>query len=78
MAKKKKIEQIYVKKPKMGEFYWFWFAGSTRYGKLLKKCDKLVAHYGEPWFTLEDKYGTKYPVNIFKLRHDKPKQQENV
>jgi hypothetical protein len=78
MTKKKKIEKIYVKKPKKGEFYWFWFAGSITYGKLLKPCDKLTAHYGEPWFTLEDKRGTKYPVSIFKLRNVKPKYSENV
>tara|TARA_B110000914_G_scaffold158672_1_gene139587 strand:- start:550 stop:786 length:237 start_codon:yes stop_codon:yes gene_type:complete len=78
MKKKKDIEKIYVKKPKAGEWYWFWFAGSISNGKLLGPSAKLTSHYGEPWFTLEDRHGTKYPVSIFKLRMTKPNYSTDV
>jgi hypothetical protein len=78
MVKKKNPKKIYVKKPKIGESYWFWFAGSITHGVLLKSCEKLTEHYGEPWYTLESKDGTKYPVSIFTLRYDKPNYKEDV
>jgi hypothetical protein len=78
MTKKKKSTMIYVKKPKIGESYWFWFAGGITRGILLDKCEKLTNHYDEPWYTLQSKEGTKYPVNIFALRYDKPTYSKDV
>lgn len=79
MAKrKKKDEKIFVKKPKIGESYWFWFAGGIIYGKLYEKCEKLTNHYNEPYYKLIDNKGTKYPVSIFKLRNERPTYKGNV
>ncbi len=76
MAKKNK--KIYVKKPKIGESYWFTFAGTNVYGELYDSAEGLTNHYGEPWYMLIDKKGTKYPTSIFGLRHDRPKWEDNV
>ena len=80
MTKKKKseIKKIYVKKPKIGESYWFWFAGGITHGVLMEKDEKLTDHYNEPWYMLIDKKGTKYPVSIFVLRYDKPTYKQDV
>jgi|TARA_R110002096_G_scaffold37605_4_gene104362 hypothetical protein len=74
MTKKKKseIKKIYVKKPKIGESYWFWFAGGITHGVLMEKDEKLTDHYNEPWYILQSKSGMRYPIGIFKLRHDRP------
>ena len=71
MAKKIKNKKIYVKKPKIGNHYWFWFAGTPT-------SNSLTEHYGEPWYKLIDKNGTKYPVSIFTLRNEKPINKDNV
>jgi|TARA_R110002167_G_scaffold305649_1_gene509997 hypothetical protein len=78
MKKKKDIEKIYVKKPKVGEIYWFMFAGSVIFGTLIRPLDKLTAHYGEPWYMLKGNNGIKYPVSIFKLRSTKPNNSTDV
>lgn len=78
MGKKKKENKIFVKKPKVGESYWFWFAGTITYGELYDSADGLTKHYEEPWYMLIDKNGTKYPTSIFSLRHEKPINKDNV
>ena len=78
MANKKKGNKIYVKKPKVGESYWFWFAGTMTYGELYDDAPGLTKHYGEPWYMLIDKKGTKYPISILTLRYDKPINKDYV
>lgn len=71
MAKTKKDTTIYVKTPKIGQTYMFSFAGSVHAGSLYSKNEKLTKQYNEPWYTMLDNKGTKYPVSIFTLRHIK-------
>ena len=79
MARKKKENQkIYVKNPKIGKKYWFKFIGTWDYGTIITINEKLEEHYGEPWYTLEDKKGMKYPISIFNIRNEKPLIRENV
>jgi len=78
MAKAKQDKKIYVKKPKIGNRYWFWFAGTPTNGELYDTSDSLTEHYGEPWYMLIDKGGTKYPASIFTLRNEKPINKDNV
>lgn len=78
MTKNKQSETIFVKKPKIGESYWFWFAGGITHGVLMNQDEKLTAHYNEPWYILQAKSGMRYPVSIFKLRFDKPKVERDV
>jgi len=63
MAKKKIQRAITVKSPKIGEKYYFSFAGSTLFGILTKESKSLSKHYNEKWYTIESD-GTKYPVSI--------------
>jgi len=73
--KKEELKVISVKKPKIGQNYVFSFAGSTMSGKIEERCEKLEAHYGEPWFTftVESKWKNKkrrtmrYPVSIYNI-----------
>jgi hypothetical protein len=78
MTKKKNPKKIYVKKPKVGQSYWFWFAGTITFGELYDDAPGLTKHYGEPWYMLIDKKGTKYPVSIFVLRYDRPTYKQDV
>ena len=77
MAKKKQQLPIHVKNPKIGKQYYFRFAGSIERGVLTKKNDKLTAHYGVNFYTLEDDKGMKYPVSIHWIAED-PKQIKYV
>ena len=76
MTKKgKKIQVIHVKKPTIGEFYYFRFAGSWEYGKILKKSEELTKHYNHQWFTFvncDRGFETRYPVSIYNIRNVKP------
>ena len=78
MAKAKKNKKIYVKSPKIGKKYWFCFVGSWDIGTIISRNEKLEEHYGEPWYTLQDKTGMKYPTSIFNIRNEKPINKENV
>tara|TARA_B100000768_G_scaffold58034_1_gene56205 strand:+ start:1005 stop:1253 length:249 start_codon:yes stop_codon:yes gene_type:complete len=82
MAKKtKKIEIIHVKKPIIGETYYFYFAGGWEIGKLDCASDKLTETYGHRWFTfVNGKYGRemRYPVSIYNIRKEKPKKETDV
>lgn len=72
MAKKKQQpKKIFVKRPEVGNEYYFYFAGGWEKGVLLNTSEKLTSHYGEKWFTLENiTHGRnmKYPVAIYNLR----------
>lgn len=71
MAKKKEKRTIFVKSPKVGETYYFYFAGGWERGVLSKIDEKLSEHYNEKWFTLENYSGSrlmKYPVSIYDIR----------
>lgn len=75
--KKKEPPKIWVKRPKIGEKYWFYFAGSWEYGTLVAESESLTKHYGEPWYTVEKMTrnargeqgrNMRYPVAIWNLR----------
>lgn len=77
MAKNKKDLKISVPNPKIGQKYYFTFAGSTMYGPIHSQCEKLTETYGYPyfWFTndADGKKSSNYPIsiyNIFKNRED--------
>ncbi len=71
MAKNKKEPAIYVVKPKIGERYYFRFAGTRMYGPITSICEKLTKHYGFPyyWFKCdaEGKKSCNYPVSIYNI-----------
>lgn len=79
--KKKKLEVIHVKKPIIGETYYFYFAGSWEVGKLECTSDKLTETYGHRWFTfVNGNYGRqmRYPVSIYNIRKEHPKKEKDV
>lgn len=71
MANNKKEQKIYVVKPKIGETYHFRFAGSLRYGPILKLNESLTKLYGHAWywFTCEasGEASRRYPVSIYNI-----------
>lgn len=71
MAKNKKEQKIYVVKPKIGEKYYFRFAGSPMYGPLLELNESLTKTYGYAWFWFTcDADGAKscrYPISIYNI-----------
>lgn len=78
MAKNKKELKINVPNPKVGQKYYFRFAGSKMYGPISSQCEKLTATYGYAyyWFT-NDADGIKsshYPISIYNIF----KNQEDV
>jgi len=74
MAKKKEIKHIFVKNPKIGSKYYFYFAGGWDYGTLINRDEKLTNHYNHDWFTFEspnhDGRIIKYPTSIYDIRKD--------
>ena len=70
MAKKKQEEKIRVSKPKIGEKYYFRFAGSVLDGTLDEVNEKLTKHYGHKWFLFSREDGGKvmrYPASIYNI-----------
>jgi len=72
MAKDKKEQLIHVARPKIGERYYFRFAGSLMFGPILSRNDNLEKTYGYAWFWMNsdvDPHGSKstYPVPIYKI-----------
>lgn len=75
MAKNKKPQEIYVVKPKIGEKYYFKFAGSIQYGTLFKVSESLSKAYGYPYFwfyndgDIPNSQGKlmTYPVGIYNI-----------
>ena len=75
MAKDKKELKMYVVKPKIGENYYFKFAGSIMFGPIISLNDELTKLHGIPhyWMTQKsDKSAKKctYPVSIYKIFKD--------
>ena len=78
--KKKEIKVIHVKKPKIGETYFFFFAGSINSGVITRISEKLTKHYGYDYFIIEatsqgskgDARIFKYPVSIYDIRKTNP------
>ena len=77
MAKKKIQRAITVKSPKIGEKYYFSFAGSTLFGILTKESKSLSKHYNEKWYTMESD-GTKYPISIREIALTYNELRKNV
>jgi len=76
MAKKKQTpDKIFVKSPKIGETYYFYFAGGWDKGVCVELSEKLSDHYNQKWYTIENySHGgrvMKYPVAIHNLRINK-------
>jgi len=71
MAKNKKEQRIYVVKPKIGEKYYFRFAGSPMYGPMLKLNESLTKIYGHAWYWLtceaDGAKSRRYPVSIYNI-----------
>lgn len=81
MAKKKQItREITVKSPKIGDSYYFLFAGGILYGTFLKYSKSLSKHYNEKWLTMvtpnrhKDMPDMRYPVSIRNIS----KKQEDL
>lgn len=71
MAKKKTTStKIWVKKPVIGNTYYFKFAGGIMKGVLDEPNDSLSSQYNTKWFwmknTLDDRT-TRYPVPIYDI-----------
>lgn len=71
MAKDKKIQEIKVKNPKIGEKYFFKFAGSTMYGPIIDTCNSLAKIHGHSYFWFinerEGRKSSKYPISIYNI-----------
>lgn len=71
MAKKQKIQEVYVVNPKIGERYYFKFAGSKRFGPIIALEENLTKSTGHAWFwMLDDAEGaksSKYPISIYNI-----------
>ena len=70
MAKQVKRKPIHVKNPKIGEKYYFRFAGAIKHGTLISAVPDLSSK-DTKWFKLEDAQGTKYPVQQCWISKDK-------
>lgn len=75
MAKDKKELKAYVVKPKIGEDYYFKFAGSIMYGPITSLNEALTKLHGVPhyWMTQKSDKSVKkctYPVSIYKIFKD--------
>mgnify|MGYP001093670737 CR=1 FL=1 len=69
MAKKKQ-EAIKVKSPKIGDEYFFVFAGTIMFGKIVNVSEKLTKIYGQKWYTMtskEDGHSVRYPVSSYNI-----------
>jgi hypothetical protein len=75
MAKDKKEPKIYVVKPKIGENYYFKFAGILMYGQLVSVIDSLTKLHGVPHYWMNEKSDKSakkcvYPISIYKIFKD--------
>lgn len=79
MAKKKIENKIHVKNPKIGEDYYFYFAGGWLHGKCVGISQKLTDHYGCNYYKFEtfNDYMVKgevtprlmrYPIAIYNIK----------
>ena len=75
MAKDKKEPKIYVVKPKVGESYYFKFAGSTMFGPIISLIEPLTKLHGIPYYWMAEKSDRSakkcvYPISIYKIYKD--------
>lgn len=73
MAKKKQTQKIWVKKPKIGESYYFRFAGGIMSGILDRPNEKLTEQYNVKWFWIKRDNGDhviRYPVSIYDISEE--------
>lgn len=78
MAKKKTTStKIWVKKPVIGNTYYFKFAGGIMKGVLDEPSDRLSSHYNTKWFWMKsvlEGRTMRYPVAI----HDIAEVYDNL
>jgi hypothetical protein len=75
MAKNLKVQTISVPNPKIGEKYYFKFAGSQFNGPIIELDEPLTKIYGHAWYLMSDdseklnKHGKKttYPISIYNI-----------
>lgn len=71
MAKKKTTStKIWVKKPVIGNTYYFKFAGGIMKGVLDEPSDRLSSHYNTKWFWMKnilEGRSMRYPVSIYDI-----------
>lgn len=80
MAKKKQKEKIRVSKPKVGEKYYFKFAGSILEGTLNEVNEKLSNHYGHAWYLFsrqENGKTMRYPASIYNIANTELELRNN-
>jgi hypothetical protein len=82
MAKDKQEPKMYVVKPKIGENYYFKFAGSIMYGELVSLNEALTKLHGVPHYWMNEKSDKSdkksiYPISIYKIFKDL-KDSKNV
>ena len=75
MAKDKKELKIRVIKPKIGENYYFKFAGSIMHGELVSLNEALTKLHGIPHYWMNEKSDRSvkkcvYPISIYKIFKD--------
>ena len=75
MAKDKKELKIRVIKPKVGENYYFKFAGSIMHGELVSLNEALTKLHGIPHYWMNEKSDRSvkkcvYPISIYKIFKD--------
>lgn len=75
MAKDKKELKIRVIKPKIGENYYFKFAGSTMHGPMVSLIESLTKLHGIPHYWMSEKSDKSvkkcvYPISIYKIFKD--------
>jgi hypothetical protein len=75
MAKNLKVPTISVPNPKIGEIYYFKFAGSLFTGPIIELDKPLTKMHGHAWYWMSDnceklnKQGKKttYPISIYNI-----------
>lgn len=71
MAKKKtNSTKVWVKKPVIGNTYYFKFAGGILQGVLDESSERLTELYNVKWFWIKDTSGkrdVRYPVSIYDI-----------
>jgi hypothetical protein len=67
---KKAPQKIYVKKPVLGESYYFRFAGGITKGIFDGINEKLTEQYNQKWYWIKgsnDSRNTRYPVSLYDI-----------
>jgi hypothetical protein len=67
---KKASQKIYVKKPILGESYYFRFAGGIMRGTFDGINEKLTDYYNHKWYWIKcsnDSRDIRYPVSMYNI-----------